>query len=218
MPTATKRTPRRQSRSEDSRTKILNAAIELIGEVGPFGLTLALAAERAGVSRALPTYQFNTRHELLVAAAIALLGAELTDRGLGLEALLAWMRAELDEAAAAGAPVRARLVLLLGPPDLSTCQAVGAYWSSRLSRIEGHLEWGRLQQQMRTDLNLPAVASVLLGQLHGEMVRSAFERGQPGSEEFLALVRTSIAPIGTTKRQVPARPARGPTKDQHELF
>ena len=200
------------------RTRILEAAIELIGEIGPFGLTLALVAERAGVSRALPTYQFNTRHELLVAAATSVLESNVASQELGLAPLLSWMRDELDGAAAGGLRLHARLAFLIGPSDPVTREIVAAHWSSLLGLIQSHLEHSRKRQEVRSDLDLGAVAAALLGQLLGEMAR-LLTQGQSRADAnvFLTLVRASIA-TDAPKRQPPKRPFPAPSKDQPGLF
>lgn len=50
-----------QERTEESREKLLAAAMELIGERGYQGTTLADIGRRAGVSRGLVTYHFGTK-------------------------------------------------------------------------------------------------------------------------------------------------------------
>lgn len=217
MQSATKRAPQRQPRSDATRKKILDAAVELIGEVGSHGLTLALAAERAGVSRALPTYQFNTRHALLEAAAAAVLQQEPTGPELGFEPLLAWMHDQLDGSRPNHAPMRARLALVVGPPDPSTSTMVAAYWSARLDLALGHLERARVLEQIADGLDLRAVAAALMGQLHGEMARLAWDHGEASSEAFLTLVRNSLAPTTPQKPQPQRRP-RAPDKSQGLLL
>jgi AcrR family transcriptional regulator len=213
--TVTKQTPRRQPRSDGSRKKILDAAIELLGEVGPQGLTLALTAERAEVSPGLPTYQFHTRHELLVAAATAVLEDDAPSQDLGLEPLLAWMRSELDTSAAGAGRLRARLVLLAGAPDPSTESAVAKHWSSRLDLLRRHLEHG---PGFRQDLDRGAVAAALLGQLHGEMARLAWSHGPAGADVFLTLVRSSLAASRGPKREPQDRATKAGSGNQQKLF
>jgi AcrR family transcriptional regulator len=93
------------------------AAMELLAEVGPYGLTLAMAAERAGVSRALPTYQFRTRNELLAAAAAELLGDQGAGEEFGLEPLMAWIGEQLKVSDLDAIRMRARLAFIVGPPE-----------------------------------------------------------------------------------------------------
>lgn len=72
-----------QERSRTTRRRLVEAAIETIGEQGWNGTTVAVIAERAGVSRGAAQHHFPTR-ENLVAAAVEQLGeiqiAELRSR------------------------------------------------------------------------------------------------------------------------------------------
>ncbi len=56
----------------DLRNALVEAAIEIVGERGPDGLSVADAARRAGVSGAAPYRHFASRDDLLSAAAAAL--------------------------------------------------------------------------------------------------------------------------------------------------
>ncbi|MBB4684524.1 TetR/AcrR family transcriptional regulator [Amycolatopsis jiangsuensis] len=78
-----------QERSRTTRRRLIEAAMECFGERGWHGVTVALIAERAGVSRGAAQHHFPTR-EALVAAAVDLLGEaqldELRTRAAGLPA------------------------------------------------------------------------------------------------------------------------------------
>lgn len=64
------RTPKRpRTRDpEASRRRILDAAVELIGQGGPDSITHRAVAERAGIALGSTTYHFGSREELLRAA------------------------------------------------------------------------------------------------------------------------------------------------------
>jgi AcrR family transcriptional regulator len=53
---------------EQSRRRILDAALELVGEGGPDRITHRSVAERAGISLGSTTYHFGSREELIRAA------------------------------------------------------------------------------------------------------------------------------------------------------
>ncbi|WP_328608238.1 TetR/AcrR family transcriptional regulator [Amycolatopsis sp. NBC_00345] len=76
-----------QERSRTTRRRLIEAAMDCIGERGWHGVTVAVIAERAGVSRGAAQHHFPTR-ESLVAAAVELLGEaqldELRTRAEGL--------------------------------------------------------------------------------------------------------------------------------------
>ncbi|MQA25320.1 MAG: TetR family transcriptional regulator [Micromonosporaceae bacterium] len=66
-PPAAAREPR-QERSRLTRQRLLEAAIESLAEHGWSGATVAVVAERAGVSRGAAQHHFRTREELVTAA------------------------------------------------------------------------------------------------------------------------------------------------------
>ncbi|MGH3655814.1 MAG: TetR/AcrR family transcriptional regulator [Micromonosporaceae bacterium] len=66
-PPATARQPR-QERSRLTRQRLLEAAIDALAEYGWSGTTVAVVAERAGVSRGAAQHHFRTREELVTAA------------------------------------------------------------------------------------------------------------------------------------------------------
>ncbi|HEY1969233.1 MAG TPA: TetR family transcriptional regulator [Pseudonocardia sp.] len=59
--------PPQQERSRATRRALVGAAVACIGELGWSGATVALIAERAGVSRGAAQHHFPTREDLVVA-------------------------------------------------------------------------------------------------------------------------------------------------------
>ncbi|TCO52398.1 TetR/AcrR family transcriptional regulator [Actinocrispum wychmicini] len=57
-----------QDRSRATRQRLLEAAIECLADVGWAGSTVAVVAERAGVSRGAAQHHFPTREDLFAAA------------------------------------------------------------------------------------------------------------------------------------------------------
>ena len=57
-----------QDRSRATRQRLLEAAIECLASLGWTGTTVAVVAERAGVSRGAAQHHFRTREELFTAA------------------------------------------------------------------------------------------------------------------------------------------------------
>ncbi|GAA2112722.1 TetR/AcrR family transcriptional regulator [Actinomadura alba] len=58
----------RQDRSRATRQRLLEAAIDRLASMGWAGTTVAVVAERAGVSRGAAQHHFRTREELVTAA------------------------------------------------------------------------------------------------------------------------------------------------------
>jgi AcrR family transcriptional regulator len=67
-----------QERSRTTRRRLIEAALDCFGERGWHGVTVAVIAERAGVSRGAAQHHFPTREDL-VAAAVELLGQAQID-------------------------------------------------------------------------------------------------------------------------------------------
>ncbi|MDT7725679.1 MAG: hypothetical protein QOI21_2255 [Actinomycetota bacterium] len=58
----------RQERSRTTRRRLIEAAVECIAELGWHGTTVAVIAQRAGVSRGAAQHHFPTRENLVAAA------------------------------------------------------------------------------------------------------------------------------------------------------
>ncbi|KJY44443.1 TetR family transcriptional regulator, partial [Streptomyces sp. NRRL S-444] len=58
----------KQARSRVTRRHLLEAAVSCLAEQGWAGSTVAVVAERAGVSRGAAQYHFPTREDLFTAA------------------------------------------------------------------------------------------------------------------------------------------------------
>ena len=61
--TASRRT--QEERRSEAEQRLLLAAAELVGEIGPAGVTLANVGERAGYSRGLATHHFGSKGALM---------------------------------------------------------------------------------------------------------------------------------------------------------
>ncbi|RSN55888.1 MULTISPECIES: TetR/AcrR family transcriptional regulator [Actinomadura] len=77
-----------QHRSRATRQRLLEAAVECLASAGWAGTTVAVVAERAGVSRGAAQHHFRTREELVTAAV-----------EYGTEVRMSQMRERLDELA-----------------------------------------------------------------------------------------------------------------------
>lgn len=91
-----------QDRSRATRRRLLEAAVDCLASVGWAGTTVAVVAERAGVSRGAAQHHFRTREDLVTAAV-----------DYGSEVRMAQMRERLD-ALAGRRPSTLDVVTLLG--------------------------------------------------------------------------------------------------------
>ncbi|KOV36854.1 TetR family transcriptional regulator [Streptomyces sp. XY431] len=134
---AAARTPR-QDRSRATRARLLAAAVDCLAELGWHGSTVAVVAERAGVSRGAAQHHFPTREDLFTAA-VEHVTAER----------LAAVRAHADTLPPAG-PARTEAVvgmivrLYTGPLFRAALQlwvaaATEEPLRERIIRLEGHV-------------------------------------------------------------------------------
>ncbi|MFE9329653.1 TetR/AcrR family transcriptional regulator [Streptomyces sp. NPDC006925] len=131
MPSATPKNPDVSRRSAHSRTAILRASVELVGEVGYPRLTIEAIAARAGVGKQTIYRWWPSKAAVLLEAFTDLVhteehGGGLPDTG-DLEAdLKAVLRATADEFSDAGfeAPYRALAVASAADPELAEQFAV----------------------------------------------------------------------------------------------
>ncbi|MFJ4090882.1 TetR/AcrR family transcriptional regulator [Kitasatospora sp. NPDC089913] len=134
---AAARTPQ-QDRSRATRARLLAAAVDCLAELGWHGSTVAVVAERAGVSRGAAQHHFPTREDLFTAA-VEHVTAER----------LAAVRAHTDTLPPAG-PARTEAVvgmivrLYTGPLFRAALQlwvaaATEEPLRERIIRLEGHV-------------------------------------------------------------------------------
>jgi len=87
-------TPRAGRKAEETRRRLLDAAITIMAEEGPGGITYRAVADRAGLTRAAPTYHFPTIEGLIGEVQIELFERTRARYREGLEGL---DRARLDK-------------------------------------------------------------------------------------------------------------------------
>jgi AcrR family transcriptional regulator len=90
-----------------AQTRIINAALELFAKHGVGGTSLQMIADAIGVTKAAVYHQFNTKDEIVLAAA---------------ETELATVEAAIEAAEAEPDPIRARQVLVTRIVDLAVAR------------------------------------------------------------------------------------------------
>lgn len=171
-------TPTRRSqlqRRADAERRLIDAAAELIGEVGLSRLTLAGVGERAGYSRGLASHYFGSKGALLqrLVEVVArefreALGAASTSDS-PLDELRGLVRTFIGMVADLPPLHRAFLVLwadaVAGSPDLRPIMATSdRYFRRDIAMI---IDRGIAERDFPDDVDADALATVLVGMLRG---------------------------------------------------
>lgn len=184
----------KQVRTDRARAELINATIQMIAERGVPGVALTKVGGRAGGSRALAGYHFATRRELIEKAVTSLLDDDVRPDELGLAPLLGWMRDQARRATEGDVRLLALLQVAVGAGvDTEVPALRQAYWQRRSQMIQQHLSAGQARGAIRDDLEASRLAPVLLGQLHGDLLRIA-ATGEAGPEGFIELIERLLAP------------------------
>jgi AcrR family transcriptional regulator len=169
----TPRRPRRtqQERSEESAQRLLDAAIELIGEKGFDRTTAAEIGERAGYSRSMVRARYGSKEALLE----SIFGIELDKRLMPAEddelTGLPWVLARVDHVASLLEEERElmRAFCVMSFEAAGPIQSLRSWYSKWLENYERqmaeHLVAGQLDGSVRTDLEVEHEAEAFV--LHG---------------------------------------------------
>lgn len=175
--------PLREQRRAEAEHRLLVAAAELVGEVGPSNVTLAVVGERAGYSRGLATHHFGSKgalmdrlvevvsHQLLEDFAHAPTGDSLADELLGLT------RVYFESVGGLAPLARARLALwataVASPTDDGTMMLI----ADRAFRREIEQRVGRriATGEAPAATDPAALATVLVAMLRGVALQYVFD-------------------------------------------
>ena len=171
--------------------RIVSAACAALGELGLHGVTIGVVADRAGVSTALVHYHFDTKAQLLVAAAdrIAAQRADrraaalAAERGLAaLDALWSSIESSVNDGAARG-----HLELILcSREDAAVATALAGRRSAEIAELQRRIpllmrELGTAphaapdEMAAAVDAALDGLVIALLGGQRPEAVRAAYD-------------------------------------------
>lgn len=180
--------PRRsqEERRAESERRLLSAAAELIGEVGPSKVTLADIGERAGYSRGLATHYFGSKGamiERLLDSVTVEFREEVfaqSASGSARDEALGLVRAYFHSLKHLRSANRARLVLwadavATGSPDVRSAMVA----SDRDFRDElaERIERGVAAGQYDASVDPSGLATVLVGMLRGIGLQSMLDDG-----------------------------------------
>jgi AcrR family transcriptional regulator len=185
-------------RRELARSRILAAAIELVGERGLDRFTMREVSARAGSSANLAAHYFPSKAVLLDAVAKDLLRAPDSLRPspkVGLDELMSAMCSAL--ASDLGDPIsaRARLVFMTEMhPGSPYRAAVAAYYKDRISGISAHLAAGQAAGEIRA-FDCEAQALVIMATRRGMVLMTLTELNVDAArltEAYLESLRSSL--------------------------
>ncbi len=181
------RTVRTQSdRKEEAEVRMLSAAERIIALRGVERLTLADVGVEAGYSRGLPTHHFGTRQELLRAVTKNIQSKfleQLEDAAgdkKGLTALDALIRYYFGRKDPAWISTRVALGMLVSSIQTGSeiNDLMSKYNKNWNELIEGHLQYGISNGEIRSNLDVTAFASLLYGAMRGVMLQYLVDQTQ----------------------------------------
>jgi AcrR family transcriptional regulator len=189
------RTTQEERRAEAER-RLVAAAAELIGEVGPSRVTLAMVGERAGYSRGLATHHFGSKGALIQRVVdvvterfrVALSQGERPSSVLN--EFLGLIRIYFDIVSDLPPLHRARLVLMAdavatGSPDVRPATVISdRSWREEIVKA---IERGIAAGEFAPSIDPPGLATAILGMLRGVAFQSMLDDAVD-----LVAVRTEI--------------------------
>ncbi|MGP3990396.1 TetR/AcrR family transcriptional regulator [Streptomyces sp. 3N207] len=204
MSPTTAKSPDVSRRSERSRKAILQASMELVGEVGYPKLTIEAIAARAGVGKQTIYRWWPSKAAVLLDACTEVVHDEGYDAGLpdtgDIEAdLKAVLRATADEFsdAAFEAPYRALAVAAAADAALAE-QFVTRLNEPGLKVYEERLRAGQEAGQIDPDVDLNLAVELLLGPFQQRWLNRSGSLTYEFTDRLVELVLRALAPRGGT--------------------
>jgi AcrR family transcriptional regulator len=192
-------------RRDEAEQRLLEAAVQLVGERGLEGVTLAEVGEAAGYSRGLPAHYFGGRDGLIVALASHVIDnfvreLERTEHhSPGLERLLGVAGFYFDSARKTPAATRALFVLLgEGLSNGLVSERLAQLNARSLKSFAVNLRAAIAAGDVRADVDADAQAILVLAGLRGAvslwLLAPAVIDLSAVRDEFVASLRRSLAP------------------------
>jgi|EndMetStandDraft_6_1072998.scaffolds.fasta_scaffold04058_3 AcrR family transcriptional regulator len=203
--------PRTQEqRRTEAEHRLVRAAAELVGEIGPGKVTLANVGERAGYSRSLATHHFGSKGALmqrLVDAVTSQFRDAMVEESQS-DSPVDQLRQLIDfyfRVVSDLQPVnRARLVLwadaVAGPSEDVRPQMVSADREFR-EEIEKRIELGVTAGEVKADVDPHGLATVIIAMLRGVALQRVLD-----SQVDLVAAQREIEKLLATRLQVKGRP------------
>lgn len=165
-------------RKEIAERKIVEAAIQIIGEKGLNGVTLAAAGETAGYSRGIASHHFGKKDQLLIAIIRHITREFRTEMGEplnmepGFPMLLEVVRQYVNRVQRDVIGTRAfHLILSEGNSNPAIKDAIVEANTLSIKGFKYHLRKAIDKKEIRDDVDIQAQATLLLGALRGLMAQ-----------------------------------------------
>jgi AcrR family transcriptional regulator len=176
-------------RSEEAHRAILDAALDLLVEVGYSGLTVEGIASRAGVGKATIYRRWASKLPLVIEAFGQLPGLEEADTGNLVTDLERMLRSYLE--VFVSTPLGAVVPSLAGelPHNPELMQLFAPVVASRRQPLIHALERGVARGEIPPDTDLSLAADLIVGPI---TVRLFFSRAKPSPKLVPAIVRLAL--------------------------
>ncbi|MDT5243278.1 MAG: hypothetical protein QOD36_654 [Mycobacterium sp.] len=195
-----------QQRRTEAEHRLVQAAAELVGEIGPGKVTLANVGERAGYSRGLATHHFGSKGALMQRLLDAVT-SQFRDAVVGesqSDSPIDQLRQLIDfyfHVVSDLQPVnRARLVLwadaVAGPSEDVRPQMVSADREFR-EEIEKRIELAVTAGEVKADVDPHGLATVIIAMLRGVALQRLLD-----SQVDLVAAQSEIDQLLTTRLQI----------------
>lgn len=172
--------PRRTQaeRREESRRRMLDAALDLMAESRSLRFTLAEVGERAGYSRGLPSQVFQTKTALIEALVLHILSRSdaetlpTEERGEGMEAVLQTVRVLMmaDSPNLKFQQAVAVLLVEASAPDSPYRPAVAELNQVVTGYLSKHLRIAAAKGEIRKDIDFRSRAVLLISAIRGSVL------------------------------------------------
>ena len=161
---------RGRPRRPETDERLLQAALELMREKGPAGVTFEAVAARSGVARTTIYRRFESRSQLVESVIDSLVDQPLPPPELSLEAKLRWVLEQVEELVEHGLGPGA-VATLLTDSDPHFTVALRRALERRLAAIRAQVEDDIQAGQVAEGTDPDALVGLLLGAYLGEVVR-----------------------------------------------
>lgn len=163
-------------RTESTRARIVAAAWQVMVERGFYGTSVALVAERSGMTRAGLMYHFATKEHLLVAVMEerfqknGLLFTQHAEQGVSvLESFLEMARRRYED------PETATLLMVLAGASIDPANPAHEWFGDRYKMMQegltARVEEGQRKGELRRDVDASAIARHLTAMAEGLLLQ-----------------------------------------------